>query len=412
VTLDEALYELGVQRGAGAEAARRAYLRLLKVRKPEADPEGFRRLREAYEIVRGPLAMARVAAPAARIVVVPSVESSSAVPTSEPHPAPEPPPPRAAHDLAASEPDFTRLEALEVLCSDRRWKEAAESMTELHEAAVLRPGTPLPPPFDTVTVLLALHEDGLVDDAARLERAFAAWLQSTGNEVRALAGVAPAWGIARDLGALPPSLSPRLRRAMARCARPGEFDHSLITIREMPGADARRARADARLLRARGTPFTTSIASLLAPTWREWWTRRQAGPWSFRWRYLWFAIMAMRAVPLLLSSVTGLHDARPYDSGPRRQVVAPDRTLAGQILGAGVGQTQAFIDEAMRSGNGEFEAAARKLQSALQVADCNSAPVLARRAADAAPPDLRKRAGDLAGRVKFACHAFAIPSPP
>jgi hypothetical protein len=50
VTLDEALAELGVDRGATPEEARRAYLRLLKTRKPETDPAGFRRAREAYEM--------------------------------------------------------------------------------------------------------------------------------------------------------------------------------------------------------------------------------------------------------------------------------------------------------------------------------------------------------------------------
>jgi hypothetical protein len=55
VTLDEALSELGLDRDAGADQARRAYLRLLKVRKPETDPQGFMRLREAYELAKGRL---------------------------------------------------------------------------------------------------------------------------------------------------------------------------------------------------------------------------------------------------------------------------------------------------------------------------------------------------------------------
>lgn len=52
MTLDEALNELGIDREADAEGARRAYLRLLKKRKPEVDREGFMRLREAYEAVK------------------------------------------------------------------------------------------------------------------------------------------------------------------------------------------------------------------------------------------------------------------------------------------------------------------------------------------------------------------------
>jgi hypothetical protein len=51
MTLEEALKELGIDASATPEEARRAYLRGIKVRKPETDPEGFRRLREAYELL-------------------------------------------------------------------------------------------------------------------------------------------------------------------------------------------------------------------------------------------------------------------------------------------------------------------------------------------------------------------------
>jgi hypothetical protein len=60
VTLDEARAELGIDAAATPEEARRAYLRGIKVRKPETDPEGFRRMREAYEMVTGALAQPRM----------------------------------------------------------------------------------------------------------------------------------------------------------------------------------------------------------------------------------------------------------------------------------------------------------------------------------------------------------------
>ncbi len=51
VTYDEALKLLGLAPSDGGHEARRAYLRLLKVHRPERDPESFKRLREAFELL-------------------------------------------------------------------------------------------------------------------------------------------------------------------------------------------------------------------------------------------------------------------------------------------------------------------------------------------------------------------------
>ena len=46
---------LGLEPGADAAAVKRAYRRLTLEHPPDRDPEGFRRLREAYELVSHPL---------------------------------------------------------------------------------------------------------------------------------------------------------------------------------------------------------------------------------------------------------------------------------------------------------------------------------------------------------------------
>ena len=50
MTHDEAQTLLGLENGADTKQVRSAYLRLLKKHKPERDPSGFQRLREAYEL--------------------------------------------------------------------------------------------------------------------------------------------------------------------------------------------------------------------------------------------------------------------------------------------------------------------------------------------------------------------------
>ena len=51
-SLEDARAELGVDGSSDGDAVRRAYLRALKLHKPGRDPEGFQRVREAYDLLR------------------------------------------------------------------------------------------------------------------------------------------------------------------------------------------------------------------------------------------------------------------------------------------------------------------------------------------------------------------------
>jgi hypothetical protein len=91
VTLSEALGELGVEAGAEAETIRRAYLRLIKTRKPETDPAGFQRARQAYELARAAAELETLAtesdrqhAPPDGGVNAPSSTTSGAPPSAAP----------------------------------------------------------------------------------------------------------------------------------------------------------------------------------------------------------------------------------------------------------------------------------------------------------------------------------------
>ena len=101
MTLTEALAELGLQPGADAETVRRTYLRLIKTRKPESDPEGFRRAREAFEIARGAGELAFFAAESERRHSAPTAAAPESAPTAPSSDGDVPTPPPAADPFAA-----------------------------------------------------------------------------------------------------------------------------------------------------------------------------------------------------------------------------------------------------------------------------------------------------------------------
>ena len=58
---DDPYAVLGLDRSAGADDVRRAYLRLIRVHRPESNPEQFKRVRSAYDTLRSPLRRAELA---------------------------------------------------------------------------------------------------------------------------------------------------------------------------------------------------------------------------------------------------------------------------------------------------------------------------------------------------------------
>ncbi|MGG7566029.1 hypothetical protein ACQ5SO_07705 [Rhodovulum sp. DZ06] len=94
MTPSEAFAELGLARaGADRRAVRSAYAKRLKVVRPEEDPEGFMRLRAAYELARRIAPDGKRAAAEDPAKAAPAPEPSPA-PSPEPAPDAPPPPPR------------------------------------------------------------------------------------------------------------------------------------------------------------------------------------------------------------------------------------------------------------------------------------------------------------------------------
>jgi hypothetical protein len=114
VTLDEARSLLGVTPSATAPEIRRAYLRKVKEHSPERDPEGFTRVRAAYESLCDPRIVVVPArpdpAPAAQ-TNNPRVEDDAEAPAGqeETHPDPEPTPSPDAEQEAANQAAYDDL---------------------------------------------------------------------------------------------------------------------------------------------------------------------------------------------------------------------------------------------------------------------------------------------------------------
>lgn len=252
MTLDEALNELGLEGEANADAARRAYLRLLKKRKPEVDPEGFMRLRAAYERAKahferlemfraieeaataGPSSAddasgaIRLETPAGVVWVHRSRSEGTApatyidpekpsasnekssveqapgrVETSDGEVAIDAAPSNADVALTANPPEETTVlpteppkrpleePSIEALIEQGKFIKAARRMGIAYRAAIGRTtmiGHSVPSPYDAMHILLRLHEKNRVDEARALEKDFADWLESTGESVRVMAG--------------------------------------------------------------------------------------------------------------------------------------------------------------------------------------------------------------------------------
>ncbi|MCB9677000.1 MAG: J domain-containing protein [Alphaproteobacteria bacterium] len=114
MTYAEALAILGIDAGTDKKSARRAYLRLVRDHKPEQDPDGFQRVRSAWELVEGrltasawaaePVRRAPPRAPPREPVPVAVHRPPVPAPPTAPPEAPEPPEPPPDEVPVSDEP--------------------------------------------------------------------------------------------------------------------------------------------------------------------------------------------------------------------------------------------------------------------------------------------------------------------
>lgn len=127
--LDEALALLGLADGANRKGARRAYLQLIRVYKPDRAPEQFKRVREAFEICKARLPERATEQATERTPVVIDLPSPAFAFTPEPVlefvpefvPEPVPEPPSAPETPAEAVPEIS-LESVAPVNSEG-WRE-------------------------------------------------------------------------------------------------------------------------------------------------------------------------------------------------------------------------------------------------------------------------------------------------
>ncbi len=186
MTLDEAFELLGVGRDSEPDDRRRAYLRLLKKHKPETDPEGFRRLREAYELAAH--------APQLFVEALPETNGPP-IPMLERLVVPPPKSPKAPSELESSGATSGQslvLPAVFVAMAEAQRHLEHEEVREAGEVLVAyfdaSHESPAPLAGLTLRVFFMLHAENRREAAGLLFRAFHGVLRRTLSESSALRG--------------------------------------------------------------------------------------------------------------------------------------------------------------------------------------------------------------------------------
>src|SRR6185369_16880328 len=123
------------------------------------------------------------------------------------------------------------------------------------------------PPVQTWLRLIAtLHAEAHLEPAGALFESFSAWLRATGQETRVLRGQdAARWNLTRELEALPPKLSRKVRAPIARAVLEGDLSAARRPLakfaEELPGA----AWTAASQLRNKAPLIAAALADVLAP---------------------------------------------------------------------------------------------------------------------------------------------------
>ncbi len=310
----QALAELGLEAPTSADAIRRAYLRSVRKHPPERDPEGFQRVRQAYDLLRDHPWLW-------------GTTLEAATPISNPLPAP--PPPSASPERAL---ELSPKPAPVTITVEGKSRSALFAVRKDERAA--------PVPWRDIEDALQLLEDGKLAEARGLSQSLDRRMTEFGMRTREIGvHVIARWTLVAELLALEGAVSDDLIRALAAGVRSGDFDEA-DRLREKGGWRVRRAVA------ARAPSLNKALVALAGgPRFR---------PGFSRWSWIGVGWVVLQLARTCLGSYfeTGHHSHSA-------QVAATANGANGQ---------RAVADPKQES----LVKAARAIDEAVQYGDCNT----------------------------------------
>lgn len=299
MNLEEARRELGVTSEASTDLVRRSYLRLLKTRKPETDPDGFQRLREAYELVKLGAMLGEPAKPP-RPVPDAALEASALEASEEPRPDPAPVEVFLGKGVAAA-------------LAEKDLDAAVEAAHEQLDAVLAHPERPAWLEGAAMfTLAFELYVAGRARDARSLTKKLRQSFDRSGNEARVLhAGAAAAWAVLRELAALPRKLPDDVFAGFARSMLMGTSVAALAALE--------RVRESGHDMDALGADLRDKAPSLWA-LYGAAWQPKKAPFWSARTpiRVSGYAIFFIGSI--VLRMLTSSRSPGPVDLPPERDL--------------------------------------------------------------------------------------------
>lgn len=288
---EEAFAQLGLEAPASAEAIRRAYLRSVREHPPERDADGFRRVREAYDLLRKAPWLWLEKQPAksepsasAELVVVPRDEaghasnanngSADAVNEAPVNEAPAAPTAPVAAELMVAVGQAVR---------GGKINRAAKLLLELLTAPEHRE-IALVPTWQALEVALRLVEAGRLARARELVEALDRRVTALGLGATAIGPVVIArWTLVSELLALDPVVSDEFTHALAHGVRSGDFDDAVAFFKKLR---KNRLSTLEDVLKARAPSLHKTLATEVRPR-----GVRTRFTW---WRWLWIGYLLLQ----------------------------------------------------------------------------------------------------------------------